>query len=77
MVLRDALVLVLAGLSIGLPASYAAPRQVASLLFDVKPMAPVAFATTAAVLAAIDIAAALLLAPKAPELEPLSVLRQD
>jgi putative ABC transport system permease protein len=77
MVLRDALVLVAAGLVIGLPASYAAARQVGSLLFGIEPLDMAAFAATAAVLAAAGIAAALLPARRAATLDPLAVLRQD
>lgn len=77
MVLRDALALVLAGLIVGLPASYVAGRQVAALLFGVKPLDPATFVLTAAVLGGIGVAAALLPARRAAGLEPLSVLRQD
>jgi ABC-type antimicrobial peptide transport system permease subunit len=77
MVLRDALVLVAAGLAIGLPASYAAARQVAALLFGVKPLDPATFAITTAVLGAVGIGASLLPARRAATLEPLAVLRQD
>jgi predicted permease len=77
MVLRDALVLVAAGLAIGLPASYAAARQVAALLFGIKPLDTFAFTTTAAVLAGIGLTAALLPARRASTLDPLAVLRQD
>ncbi len=77
MVLGDALVLVAAGLVLGLPASYAAARQVSALLFGVKPLDLPTFAITAAVLGAIGFAAALVPARRAATLEPLSVLRQD
>ena len=77
MVLRDGLLLVAAGLALGLPVSYAAARQVAALLFGVKPLDPATFAITAAVLGAIGVAAALIPARRAATLEPLSVLRQD
>ena len=77
MVLRDALVLVVAGLAVGLPASYAAARQVGSLLFGVKPLDAATFIATAAVLGGIGFAAALLPARRAASLDPLAVLRQD
>lgn len=77
MVLGNALVLVAAGLALGLPASYAAARQVAALLFGVKPFDSASFAVTTAVLAAIGTVAALVPARRAAALEPLSVLRQD
>src|SRR5947207_8311020 len=37
MVLREALALVVLGMAIGLPASWAAARQIASVLFGVRP----------------------------------------
>jgi ABC-type antimicrobial peptide transport system permease subunit len=77
MVLGDALALVAAGLALGLPAAYAAARQVAALLFEVQALDPATFAATAGVLGAIGAAAALLPARRAAALEPLSVLRQD
>ena len=77
MVLRDALGLVAAGLAIGLPASYGAARQVHSLLFGVQPLDAVTLATTAVVLTAAAVSAALVPARRAATLDPLSVLRQD
>jgi predicted permease len=77
MVLRDALLLAAGGLAVGLPAAYAAARQVAALLFGIRPADAVSFASTAAVLLAVGIAAAFLPAHKAAGLEPLTVLRQD
>jgi predicted permease len=77
MVLRDALLLVVVGLAIGLPVSYAAARQIRALLFGIPVADALTFAGTAAVLAAIGVAAAFLPARKAANLEPLRVLRQD
>jgi predicted permease len=77
MVLRDALLLVTAGLVLGMPCSVAAARAVASLLFEVKPGDPAAFFMTAGVLAVIGVAAAFLPARRAATLEPLRVLRHE
>jgi ABC-type antimicrobial peptide transport system permease subunit len=77
MILRDALMLIAAGLITGLPASYAAATEVRALLFDIKPLDPAALGITAAVLGVVGVAAALLPARRAATLEPLSVLRQD
>jgi predicted permease len=77
MVLRDALLLVAAGLAIGLPASYAAARQVASLLFGLKPDDTFAFTMTAGALLVVGLAAAVLPARRAAGVEPLSVLRAE
>jgi predicted lysophospholipase L1 biosynthesis ABC-type transport system permease subunit len=77
MVLSDALLLAAAGLLVGLPAAYAAARQVAALLFGIRPADAISFVITALVLLAIGLAAAFVPARRAARLEPLSVLRQD
>jgi predicted permease len=77
MVLRDALALVGLGLAIGLPVSLAAARTVSSILFGIEPADPLAFLSTAAVLAAIGLAAAFLPARRAATLEPSQVLRHE
>ena len=77
MMLRDALVLVAAGLAIGLPFSFAAARTVTSVLFGVQPADPLAFAATAGVLIAIGLAAAFFPARRAATLDPMRVLRQE
>jgi len=77
MVLRDALILVAAGLAIGLPVSYVAARQVVSLLFGLKPADAVAFGVTTAALGLAGVAAALVPARRAAGLEPVSVLRTE
>jgi predicted permease len=77
MVLRDALLLVAAGLAIGLPASYAAARQVTSLLFGLKPGDAVAFAITTVALGLAGVVAALVPARRAAGVEPVSVLRAE
>ena len=77
MVLRGALVLVAAGLAIGLPAALAAARYVGSVLFGVKPADPLAFAGTAAVLLATGIAAAFLPARRSAAMDPMRALRNE
>ena len=77
MMLGDALLLVAAGLAIGLPASLAAARTVEKVLFVVKPADPVTYLTTAAALLAVGLAAAFLPARRAASIEPVDVLRQE
>jgi predicted permease len=77
MILRDSLVLVALGLALGLPAALAAARAVESVLFGIQPADPVTFAATAAILAAIGLAAAFLPARRAATLEPSQVLRHE
>jgi predicted permease len=77
MVLRHALLLVVLGLAAGLPFALAVARMVNSLLFGIKPADPLTFVTTAAVLAAIGLAAAFLPAHRAATLDPTRVLRHE
>lgn len=77
MILRDALVLVALGLIIGLPVSIAAARQVASVLFGIRPADTSTYATTICVLLAIGAAAAFLPARRASRLDPSQVLRNE
>lgn len=75
MVLRDALWLVSAGLLVGLPASVAAARAVASALEGVPPAAPALFAATGAALLAVGAAAAFIPARRAAAMDPIRALR--
>ena len=77
LILRDSLALVGAGLILGLPAALAAARTVESVLFGIQPADPMTFAGTAAILAAIGVAAAFLPARRAAGLEPSHVLRHE
>jgi predicted permease len=77
MVLRDALLLVAAGLAVGLPASLAASRYVGSVLFGVKPDDAASFAGTAAVLLAVGLAAALVPARRSAGMDPMRALRHE
>jgi predicted permease len=77
MVLRDALVLVLAGLIVGLPAALVAARAVESVLFGIKPGDPVTFVSTALILTTAGLCAAFLPARRAARLEPSRVLRHE
>ncbi len=77
MVLRGALLLVVAGLAIGLPAALAAAHYVSSVLYGVKPADTAAFAATAAVLLAIGIAAAFLPAMRSAGMDAMRTLRHE
>ncbi|HEX4566907.1 MAG TPA: FtsX-like permease family protein, partial [Vicinamibacterales bacterium] len=74
MVMREALVLVLAGLAIGLPMAFVAGRSVAALLFGVNPADPVAFGGGAVTLLAVATLAAYLPAYRASRIEPMVAL---
>jgi ABC-type antimicrobial peptide transport system permease subunit len=77
MVLRDALLLVAAGLAVGIPVSLVAARRVAPVLFGIQPDDSFTFWITGGVLAAIGLGAALVPARRAAGLEPMRVLRQE
>lgn len=77
MVLRDALLLVGAGLAVGLPASLAASRYVGSVLFGVKPGDLTSFAGSAAILVAAALAAAFVPARRSAGMDPMRALRHE
>jgi len=77
MVLRDALALVILGLAIGLPASWAAAKQIRSVLFDVQPADTLTYAGTLATLLICGAIAAGLPARRAAGIDPNRVLRQE
>jgi predicted lysophospholipase L1 biosynthesis ABC-type transport system permease subunit len=77
MVLRDALMLVTAGLALGLPAALAASRYVGSVLFAVKPADAASFGGAAAVLLIAGLAAALLPARRSAGMDPMRALRHE
>jgi ABC-type antimicrobial peptide transport system permease subunit len=77
MVLRDGLLLIVLGMSLGLPLSLAAGRIVASQLYGIKPNDPLTFVLTVGVLAATGILAALLPARRAAAVAPIEALRHE
>jgi predicted permease len=77
MVLRDAALLVIAGLAVGLPAAFGVSRVLRSLLFQVQPEDPLAYAGAAVVLAATALGAAYLPARRAGKADPLAALRVE
>ena len=77
MVMRGSLLLVLAGLAIGVPLSLLAARKVAPILFGIQADDSLTFAGTACVLLAVGLAAPFVPARRAASLEPMLVLRQE
>jgi putative ABC transport system permease protein len=65
------------GSAIGLAASYATTRLVASELFEVSPTDPLTFATVVAVLASAGFAASSIPARRATRVDPIVVLRAE
>jgi predicted permease len=77
MILGDSLALVAVGLGVGLLASVAAAKAVASILFGITPTDPVAFLGTGALLLATAVLATLLPARRAASIDPLRALRHE
>ncbi len=77
LVLSDALVMILAGVGIGLPLVWTLGRLVESQLYDVKPWDPVAIASAVLVLCSAALGAAFLPAHRASAVNPTDALRVE
>jgi putative ABC transport system permease protein len=77
LVVRQAMVLVLIGVGIGLAASFALTRVMASLLYEVSTTDPATFALVALVLALVALIASFIPARKATRVNPLVALRHE
>ena len=77
LVLKDTLVLTGAGIVTGLAIAAAVTRLLSRWLFDISPLDPVAFATTATVLAAVALVAGYIPARRAASVDPIASLRTD
>ena len=75
LVLRDAALLIAAGLVIGLPAAYVSAQVMQSLLFGVSPSSPYVFGVTIVVLGVVALAASYLPARRASQADPVAALR--
>ena len=77
LVTRDVLVMIAAGLAIGLLGAAALTRVTASLLYEVSALDPAAFAMAAASMFAVTIVAALVPAGRATRVDPTTALRAE
>jgi ABC-type antimicrobial peptide transport system permease subunit len=75
MVLQRGLMLVAAGLAVGVMAALALGRVVAGLLYEVSPRDPLTLLSVAALLTGISIAAICLPARRATRIDPLAAMR--
>jgi predicted permease len=75
LVLRDALVMITAGIAIALPCVWALGRLVESQLYDVKPTDPATIAAATLVLCSTALGAALIPAHRASSVNPTEALR--
>jgi predicted permease len=77
MVFRESLLLMIAGVGIGVPLVIAVSRLIRTLLFDVSPSDPVIVAGGMVLLLAVGAAASYLPAWRASRVDPLTALRTD
>ncbi len=77
LVLRDALVMITAGIAIALPCAWALGRLIESQLYDVKPTDPATIAVAALILCSMALGAALIPAHRASKVNPTDALRFD
>jgi putative ABC transport system permease protein len=77
MIVRQAMLLAIAGLALGLVAALALSRTMATLLFNLSPTDPLTFSTVGAILAAVAFLASYLPARRAAGVDPIVALRTD
>ena len=77
MVLREALLLVAAGVMAGVPIAWAASRLISGMLFGVKATDPATFATAVLLMSATALLAAYLPAQRAARVDPILALRYE
>jgi predicted permease len=77
LVLRQGLIVVAAGMAIGIAAAAAATRFMATLLYEVSAQDPSTFAASAAVLLAVSVVATYLPARRAAAIDPAQSLRRQ
>jgi ABC-type antimicrobial peptide transport system permease subunit len=77
MVMRQAGLLIGAGLATGLAGAWALSKFVATMLFQVRPHDALTYAAAAAILAMVSLAASLVPARRGAKIEPIVALRYE
>jgi predicted permease len=75
LVMRETLLLVLAGLAVGLPVAFAATRLISSLLFGLKPTDPMTISAASLLLIGVAAVAGYVPARRATRVDPMVALR--
>jgi ABC-type antimicrobial peptide transport system permease subunit len=77
LILGDALLLVLIGVAVGVPASLLASRLVTGMLFGLSPTDPTTICFAASILIAVALLAGYLPARHASRIDPMTALREE
>ncbi|MGC2299409.1 MAG: FtsX-like permease family protein, partial [Acidobacteriaceae bacterium] len=77
MILQDSLILIAAGLAVGLPLAWFGSRLMASMLYQLPAHDPVSFVGAGVGVLVVSLAAALLPARRAASVEPMQALRME
>ncbi|HVT98537.1 MAG TPA: ABC transporter permease [Acidobacteriaceae bacterium] len=77
MILRDSLVLIAAGLVVGLPLAWFGSKLMASMLYKLNAHDPISFVVAGVGVLTVSLAAALLPARRAASVEPMQALRNE
>ena len=77
MVMKHGLTLAVAGVALGLLGSFAVTRLMQTLLFNVRPVDPITFATVAGIIALVALLACYVPARRATRVDPLVALRTE
>jgi ABC-type antimicrobial peptide transport system permease subunit len=75
--MHEVVVLIIAGVALGVPCALGLGRFIASLLFEVKPHDEVAFAAAAALVCGVTLLAGYLPARRAASINPTIALRYE
>jgi predicted permease len=77
MILRESLILLLIGVAIGLPATFATSKAIQSELFGLKPYDPLTIVAAILTIAVVTLASASLPARRASKIDPMIALRYE
>jgi ABC-type antimicrobial peptide transport system permease subunit len=77
LILREALLLVILGATVGVPLAYVAGRSLQTMLYEIPPLDPVSYGAGAIVLIAVSVLAAFLPARRASRIEPMVALNRS